>query len=143
MNPGNNQGVRYLYLPCLMTLGHDAEAARYMQQNDDEPSAMWQCTRALLAYRLGGDSATARKELQHAATTNPYVLQFLREDASLPQLPDSYEFGSPEEALICLDEIAPILDATPNAKDWLLRHDQPRRRPAKRRRQKRRKRKSR
>ena len=30
LNPGDNQGVRYLYLPLLLRLGFDAEAARYI-----------------------------------------------------------------------------------------------------------------
>lgn len=119
LNPGDNQGVRYRYLPCLLKADRDAEAARYMKQVEDEPTANWRYTKALLAYRLGGDTATARKERDAAVKANAYVPEFLNEGLPEGPMPRGYSPGSREEAMICIAELTPVLEATPGAEDWL------------------------
>ncbi len=119
LNPLDNQSVRYLLLPRLLELGRDSEAARFMKESQDEPSANWTYTRALLAYRLGGDSAMARKELHKAVKVNPFVIDCLSDDSETRRIPDSYSPGSPEEAVICTEELRPAVTATPGALEWL------------------------
>ena len=86
LNPGDNQGVRYILLPKLLAAGRDLEAARLLKEFDEE-SANWAYARALLAFRLSGRSAAADRELRTAARTNPYVPELLCSDAPLPQPP--------------------------------------------------------
>jgi len=119
LNPGDNQGVRYLYLPLAMKLGRDAEAARFMKESQDEESANWAYTRALLAYRVGGVSAPARMELRKALRINPYVVPSLLAEVSPEPLPASYSPGSREEAMICAAELRSVFAATPGAREWL------------------------
>ena len=77
LNPGDNQGVRYLLLVLLLRLGSDAETARLLKRYDDDPGASWAFARALLAYRLGGDVPPARAELRKAIKTNRFVVEQL------------------------------------------------------------------
>ncbi len=119
LNPGDNQGVRYLYLPCLLRLGRDAEAARFMKKSDDEPTANWAYTRAVLAYRLGGDCSAANDELAKAVKTNPHVVDCLLSDDRPPIMPESYGIGSLEEAVIAAEELRPVFAQAPGAREWL------------------------
>ncbi|HPD31592.1 MAG TPA: hypothetical protein PLL20_16490 [Phycisphaerae bacterium] len=119
LNPRDNQGVRYLYLPLLMKMGLDAEAARFMKNSQDEPTANWTYTRALLAYRLGGDCSSARMELRKAVKVNPYVAGYLLADEDPDGIPESYSLGSREEAVVCASELRSAFAATPGALQWL------------------------
>ncbi|NLX13801.1 MAG: hypothetical protein GXY44_09140 [Phycisphaerales bacterium] len=119
LNPGDNQGVRYLYLPLLLKLGRDAEAARYMKDSQDEVTAVWAYTRALLAYRLGGNCSSAQMELRKAVKTNPHVAACLLADEEPDEVPESFSLGSHEEAEICATELRSAFDATPGALEWL------------------------
>ena len=134
LNPGDNQGVRYLYPGSLMRLGRDADAARFMKQQNDEESAAWTYTRAILAFRLGGDCDASRAELKKAVGVNPYFPELLKmSPEQLPANPPHYATGSVEEAVVCLGELSPIINVTAGASDWiqmrsagLLRPDKPR-----------------
>ncbi|MEO0438798.1 MAG: hypothetical protein AAF098_18045 [Pseudomonadota bacterium] len=121
INPNDNQGVRYRLLPLLMSFGNDREAAGLLKQYADEESASWTYHRALVAYRLSGDSASARRELIVAIETNPHLIDLLDRDDLPWSPPSAYRPGSPEEALICLGEMESVLQATPGAREWLCR----------------------
>ncbi len=97
LNPGDNQGERQLYLPLLLKLNRDAEAARYMNSTPPEPTTAWTYTRALLAYRLGVDCPTWRKELAGAVRKNPHVAGCLLA-APPPNPPQRHALDSREEA---------------------------------------------
>ena len=90
-----------------------------MKESEDEPTANWNYTRALLVYRLGGDSETARKELQKAVKVNPFVINCLLDTKDEYGMPDSYSLGSQEEAMTCTEELRPAVDITPGALEWL------------------------
>ena len=121
LNPMDNQGVRFLYPSTLMALGRDADAARFMKsQSEDEISAAWLYTRAILAFRLGGDCSSSREELRRAMAENPFLPEVLEIDPDdLPRTPASYAPGSVEEALTCLDDLAMAFNATPEVVDWI------------------------
>jgi len=123
LNPGDNQGVRYLLMPRLLQLGHDAEAARLLK-GSDEQSANWVYARALLAFRLSGKSSAARRELREAFRTNSHVPEFLLQDEELP-MPEHYSPGSPEEAILCAEQLRPAFETTEGALEWLAaEHEQ-------------------
>ena len=65
LNPGDNQGVRYILASWLLNLERvdelDALLDRY-----DEDSTTWAFTRALAAFRKSADSPASRKLLQAA-----------------------------------------------------------------------------
>ena len=117
LNPGDNQGVRYVLMPRLLQLGRDVEAARLLKESDEQ-SANWAYARALLAFRLSGKSAAARGQLREAFRTNPHVPELLLE-AESPPMPPHYSPGSFEEAVVCAEELRPAFSQTEGALDWM------------------------
>ncbi|MBN2476973.1 MAG: hypothetical protein JXB62_20360 [Pirellulales bacterium] len=117
LNPNDNQGVRYSLMPTLLASNRDVEAARLLKDYDEE-SANWVYARALLAFRLSGKSKAARREFREAFRTNPHVPEFLLEEAHGP-LPPHYRPASPEEAMICAEELRPAFARTEGALDWI------------------------
>jgi tetratricopeptide (TPR) repeat protein len=121
LNPQDNQGVRYLLLPLLLRSQRDREASRLLRESGDEFSALWAYAKALLAYRLDGDTSSARKELKAAIKVNPHVIDQLSESEHEVFSPPYYSPGSPEEATQCLAELQPAIETTPGASDWIIR----------------------
>jgi tetratricopeptide (TPR) repeat protein len=123
LNPGDNQGVRYLLLPLVLRLGRDAEAADLLAAYEDDVQATWPYGRALLTYRREGDSAPARRALADAVAANRHVVDFLIDpDQMPPGLPPHFALGSEEEAIAVAHELAAVVDAIPGAMDWLARN---------------------
>jgi tetratricopeptide (TPR) repeat protein len=120
LNPGDNQGVRYLLLPLLLKLNEDREAAALLDAYDED-SAQWAYIRVLLAYRLSDEPGTAaRRELRKATEVNPYVPDLLVMGTDhIPNSPTSYTLGSIEEAIICAEETKDAFLKTPEFLDWL------------------------
>jgi tetratricopeptide (TPR) repeat protein len=120
LNPGDNQGVRYVLLAALMLARRDEEAGTLLEQHGDEPAAVWTFGRALLAFRREGDSPAARAHLQAAIRLNRHAPRYLTGDREWEgALPSSYAFGSEEEAIICEAELGEAWSATPGAEEWL------------------------
>ena len=118
LNPGDNQGVRYVLLPKLLAAGRDLDAAKLLKEFDDE-SANWAYAQALLAFRLSGQSAAASRELRNACRINGHVPDLLCSDTPIPR-PPHYAPGSFEEACVAAEELRPAFQATPGALDWLV-----------------------
>jgi len=134
LNPGDNQGVRYVFLNALLLLGLDEEAASLLGQFGDEPTALWQYGRALCAFRGHGDCAASRERLRAALRSNRHVPGYLSGDTEWAGgSPASYAMGSREEAVICAEELGDAWEATPGALDWLVARS-PRQKQRKRRR---------
>ena len=120
LNPGDNQGVRFILVPKLIQLGHDGPARKVLDEYDDSPMAASLYSRALLAYRAEGDSPKARACLRRARQANPHVVALLLGQEGLPpELPATYSLGSKEEAAICAREVLEAWEATPGAIEWL------------------------
>ncbi|MHB1034380.1 MAG: DUF6930 domain-containing protein [Pirellulales bacterium] len=124
LNPNDNQGVRYSLMPCLLRSGRDAEAARLLKGSAEE-SSLWALARALLAFRLSGNSMAANRELHAAFRANPCLPEYLLADEPLPIL-DAYSPGSPEEAVFCVGTLRPAFAATAGALDWVAAHQRQR-----------------
>jgi tetratricopeptide (TPR) repeat protein len=123
LNPVDNQGVRYGFLAALLLEGRDDEAAALLLQYGDEPSATWKYGGALWAFRRLGDCPESRQRLRAAFRANRHVPGYLTGESEWPDvLPDSYAFGSREEAAICVDELGVAWEATPDAVEWLASH---------------------
>ncbi len=119
LNPNDNQGVRYVLMPKLLQRGRDVEAARLLK-GSEEQSANWAYARALLAFRLSERPTSARRELRVAFRANPHVPECLLEEGPLP-MPPHYSPGSPEEAVICAEEMRPAFAQTEGALEWMAR----------------------
>ena len=75
LNPNDNQGVRDLVLPALLTAGHDDEAAALLDRYADDATAVWRYGHALVTFRREGDSAVARARLRGALRANRRVVK--------------------------------------------------------------------
>jgi tetratricopeptide (TPR) repeat protein len=130
LNPHDNQGVRDILLPLLLVAGQDGAAGALLLQYADDASATWKYGWALWAFRQEGDSPAAQERLRAAVKANRHVLAYLSGKASIPDmLPDSYAFGSNEEAMLCADGLFEAWRLTPGADRWLLAFA-PKRKPA-------------
>jgi tetratricopeptide (TPR) repeat protein len=124
LNTNDNQGVRDVALPALLLVGRDGEAAALLERYADDPSAVWQYGRALVAYRRDGDSPAARESLGQALGANRRLGKYLRGVKPLPdEDPNRYAFGSEEEAVIAARLLGEAWSTTPGAVTWLAASD--------------------
>jgi tetratricopeptide (TPR) repeat protein len=121
LNPNDNQGVRDVLLPLLLITGRNTEAGALLDQYADDASATWKYGWALWTFRQKGDGPAAQERLREAIKTNRHVPKYLTGKAEMPEmLPDSYAFGSAEEAMLCADDLGQAWRLTPGADRWLL-----------------------
>ena len=71
LNPGDNQGCRYLLAEALLNLGRDADFLVFQQQHKDEEMPEFLYGRVLASYRLGKKKEA---ELALRAAVNAYPL---------------------------------------------------------------------
>jgi tetratricopeptide (TPR) repeat protein len=131
LNPGDNQGVRYLLLESLLRRGSNDEAGRLLAEHEDDIQALWPYGRALWRFRIEGDSAAAREALQAAIRVNPHVVRYLLDPDAIPAGNESsFALGSREEAAYVADALFDAFATTDGALEWLGRQPQrPRSRP--------------
>lgn len=123
LNPGDNQGIRYVLLNWLLERGDDDEAGRLLDLYPDDAAATWVYGRALRLFRVERDSSDARQALAEAARWNPHVPAYLLGKRRLPkQLPDLVGFGDEREAVACAAEQLEAWRKTPGALGWLGNH---------------------
>jgi len=120
LNPMDNQGIRDLLMPCLLTLGRDKEAEKLYKQYRGDGMAVWLYSRALLDFRKHGDSQKSLKSLQEALAENKHVPAYLVGRRKVPRnLPDHYGFGDDDEAVLYAYKSKAVWEATPGALAWL------------------------
>jgi tetratricopeptide (TPR) repeat protein len=123
LNPGDNQGARYVFLNALLLTGRDDEAGTLLRQFGDESTALWQYGGALWAFRREGDCPASRQRLRAAFRSNRHLPGYLAGDSEWTgPAPASYAIGSREEAVVCVDELGDAWRATPGALEWLATH---------------------
>ena len=81
LNPGDNQGIRYLLLDLLLEMDRIDDAGALLKEYPDEWSADWAYTEALLAFRKSGSNRQSKAALKRALKVNQHV----------PELPDRQE----------------------------------------------------
>jgi tetratricopeptide (TPR) repeat protein len=123
LNPGDNQGIRYVLARHLLTMGDDARLGRLLEHYQEDASAEWMYTRALRLFRVQGESDAANDALTEALETNAAVALFL---FGLRELPDSppqyYSPGDENEAALYVGYSGSTWLETPGAIDWFAAH---------------------
>lgn len=121
LNPGDNQGIRYLLLGSLLRRDDIPALKAQLADYADEWSAYWLYTRALVAYREGkGSTPTTVKLLKDARSANEHVPAVLA-NSKPPMLSrsDYVTVGGPDEADEYVRECGAAWRKTPGAVEWL------------------------
>lgn len=131
LNPNDNQGVRYTLAGYLLALDQNEELGLLLGQYPDDDTAQWAYSRALLAYRLHGETPQSRALLKAAKKTNKHVIPYLVGDKYPPlEQPPYYSIGDENEALIYLAGSLSAWKNTAGAIDWVRETLKPARRKA-------------
>jgi len=77
LNPGDNQGARYVLVATLLELGEDREAQQIMAVYSRDALCHWAYNRALMEFRRRGDGRRTQRLLGQAFGKNALVPIFL------------------------------------------------------------------
>jgi tetratricopeptide (TPR) repeat protein len=120
LNPGDNQGVRYLLLVTLLERGMNDEVGALLSEHEDDLQALWPYGRLLWEFRVGGDTVRTREAFDAAIRANPFVVPYLLDHDSIPfDRPPHFALRSREEAAYVADTLADAFAATHGALEWL------------------------
>jgi tetratricopeptide (TPR) repeat protein len=121
LNPGDNQGVRYSLLPCLLMLTRLDEARKLFEKygQEFEFNAVFAWGRVLERF-LSGDLPEAGRALAVARKQNPHMQAYVKGHRQVPRhLPGAYAPGSKEEAMCFADVLRAAWEKHPAALKWL------------------------
>ena len=120
LNPGDNQGIRYVLANCLLEEGLDGALGKLLEQYKDDAAATWSYSRALWVFRREGASKKANRCLKEALDDNRYVPFYLLGEKRLPRrLPEYIGFGDENEAVEYVAEAIRAWQKTEGALEWL------------------------
>jgi tetratricopeptide (TPR) repeat protein len=120
LNPGDNQGVRYILAAYLVEAGRDDDLAKLLKKFKGDDMADWTWTSALAAFRRAGDNEENRKLLAKAIASNGHISAYLIGEKSRPKtLPPFISPGGVDEAIHYVHEFREGWIVTPGAIDWL------------------------
>ncbi len=116
LNPGDNQGMRYVQLVRLMHAGSLAEIDRLLSLYPEEGTAAWAFGRALHLFRSRGPVGEANAALSAAKRSNRHVVPYLLGERELPlESPEFIGFGDEREAEAYVFDTIQLWDETPGA----------------------------
>src|SRR5580658_283393 len=121
LNPGDNQGVRYLLLGSLLRRDDVAAVNELLAAYKDEWSACWLYTRTLVAFREGhAAEQRAARLVQDAWSANQHVPAILA-GTEPPMTSDKgyITMGGADEATDYVRDCGPAWSQTPGAVAWL------------------------
>ncbi len=125
LNPGDNQGIRFLMVTSLVLLGRHEETLALMDANpEDEYSAVWAYSRALIAYRDQGDKRQSRELRAFAVRVNRFVPDYLSGASRMPKYPPDYvNPGDKTEAVSYVYDNRQAWLDSPGSVEWLLKEN--------------------
>lgn len=121
LNSSDNQGVRFLLLPCLLKRGDLEEADKLLKKYKTDGGAQHAYNKALFLFKKHGpESKMTEKQIDCAIRENPVIPKYLLGKLKMPkEMPGSYSLGSREEAIIYANEALCAWKETPGALVWL------------------------
>lgn len=117
LNPGDNQGIRYVLAAKLLNVGRMNELKRLLSTCADEATADIQYTRALVAYL--DDAGDAEAIAQIAWETNQHVPGMLSGRIPTIELQGYITMGGKDEASGYVEIFGAPWTRTPGAVDWI------------------------
>jgi tetratricopeptide (TPR) repeat protein len=122
LNPGDNQGIRYVLAAALLEIGDDEALRDLLRAYDDDGSPYWTYTKALLAFRAGGATEEAGRLLAEAVRSNEHVPAFLSGEKDLPEAAPAFiTLGGEDEAAEYVRACGEAWRRTAGALEWLRR----------------------
>lgn len=120
LNPDDNQGIRYVYMTCLLELDRYDELWDLLNDYDEDDDTYWLYTKALISFRREGDSENAGVILVMAGQANPHIPLYLLGTKKIPRkLPEYVGIGDESEALVYAAANIDKWKNTPGALEWL------------------------
>ncbi|KZX17666.1 hypothetical protein MBCUT_01440 [Methanobrevibacter cuticularis] len=104
LNPGDNQGIRYILINYLFELDRLKEVEDLLNFFDEEYSANWAFSELLLSIKNKKEKKSIEQLYKEAIELNKYVIPFLTGKKKIPNyLPEFYSFGDESEAIMYVD----------------------------------------
>ncbi|WP_192929741.1 SEC-C metal-binding domain-containing protein [Alkaliphilus serpentinus] len=120
LNPNDNQGARYILLPIYMQLDKLKEARELINSYEDG-SPQWTYNTALYNFKVKGGKKDAKAWLKDALEENHFIPYYLLGFNVIPKkLPEFFQMGSKEEAIVYANNALDAWENTKGALDWLL-----------------------
>ncbi len=121
LNPGDNQGVRYMLGSLLLYTGKYKAFFELYKKFKDEKSAFWLFNYALYLFATEGATPKANKTLLHADRENPHVIDFMTHRKVMTKnLAGHYSPGDENEATYYLMDNFRSWMNVENTLDWLF-----------------------
>lgn len=113
LNPGDNQGVRYLLVIACQEAG-EWQAAEALIREYDENTAVFNFSQVIVEYGIRPKSPKLNTLIQSAHRANPHVIPLLLGKKKLPaSMPDYYGFGDRNEAVMYVHMARHLWQARP------------------------------
>jgi len=120
LNPGDNQGVRWLLLEWYCNMNWMDKAWQLLGAYEDEVTPFMALTRVCLEFQKYGPSEALAERLQNQLEQNPYVsAKLLDQDSVSPYEIESFEAGDEDEADAYCQCFRALWKSTPEALPWL------------------------
>jgi tetratricopeptide (TPR) repeat protein len=124
LNPGDDLNVRQFLMVSYLQENRPEDAAQLLQRFRGDWAASWFFCKALLQYKLDGDTRRSRRALGRAFRRNlwvpVYLLGLKKMPASkMPPQDKKWKVGSREEAVDCVKCIAPAFCDDTNVMMWM------------------------
>jgi hypothetical protein len=104
LNPGDNQGIRYILISQLLELGRLEEAEDLLNLFDEEYNATWSFSKLLLSIKNKKEKELIEKLYKESTELNKYVIPILTGKKEFPShFPEFYSIGDESEAAIYVD----------------------------------------
>lgn len=123
LNPNDNQGIRYVLAGCLMKTGDTEALKKLLKEYDEDASALWLYTQALVAFRENEGSDEKAEELAKKAwNANSHIPAALAGTKKVKSSTNDYiTMGGEDEAAHYVEEWGFDWLTTPGAVDWLTK----------------------
>ncbi|MCL2116132.1 MAG: type I-E CRISPR-associated protein Cse1/CasA [Methanobrevibacter sp.] len=104
LNPGDNQGIRYILISQLLELNRLNEVEDLLNFYDEEYSTTWVFSELLLGIKNKKDKKLIEELYKGAIGANKHVVPLLTGEKKFPsQFPGYYSMGDENEAAIYVD----------------------------------------
>jgi len=122
LNPNDNQGIRYLLIPLLVSINSFKQATELLKLYKEDIGVWVQYSRVLLHFKQRGNTKVARKSLDEAISCNPHVIEYLLAPKFKSNLLESdyYSSGGKDEAYLYANDWRQDWHQTKGALEWLI-----------------------